>query len=218
MLNIFFHVLRRFYLRERIHEPCLCYANCFSYNWFKCYLNLCKQKCILNGSLSGDQYITCGIPQGTILGPLLFILYINDLRNCLKMFKMFADGTRYTFVSNNVAHLERALNGDLAKVRVASNLTLNKSKTEFILIGSRQRLQTFNSPPSLFIDNAPIHQVVSTKCLGVYVDENLSWDVHIDNIAKKIACGIGILKRSRPFITFEVLSTIYSVFKSATIF
>ena len=101
---------------------------------------------------------------------------------------------------------------------MASNLTLNKSKTEFILIGSRQRLQTFSTPPSLFIDNAPIHQVVSTKCLGVYVDENLSWDVHIDNITKKISCGIGILKRSRPFITFEVLSTIYSVFKSATIF
>ena len=101
---------------------------------------------------------------------------------------------------------------------MASNLTLNKSKTEFILIGSRQKLQTFSTPPSLFIDNAPIHQVVSTKCLGVYVDENLSWDVHIDNITKKISCGIDILKRSRPFITFEVLSTIYSVFKSATIF
>ena len=77
-------------------------------------------------------------------------------------------------------------------------------------MGSRQRLQTFNTPPSLFIDNAPIHQVVCTKSLGVYVDENLSWNVHIDNIAKKIASGIGILKRSRPFVTFEVLSTTYS--------
>ena len=80
-----------------------------------------------------------------------------------------------------------------------------------MLIGSRQRLQTFNTPPSLFIDNAPIHQVVSTKSLGVYVDDNfLSWNVHIDNIAKNIASGIGILKRSRPFVTLEVLSTIYS--------
>ena len=57
----------------------------------------------------------------------------------------------------------------------ANNLTLNKSKTEFMFIGSMQRLHTFNTPPSLFIvDNAPIHQVVSTKSLGVYVDENLS--------------------------------------------
>ena len=86
--------------------------------------------------------------------------------------------------------------------------TLNKSKTKFMLIGSRKRLQTF-TPLSLFIDNAPIQQVVSTKSLGI-CDENLAWNVHIDNIAKEIASGIGILKRSRPFVTFEVLSTIYS--------
>ena len=85
---------------------------------------------------------------------------------------------------------------------IANKLTLNKSKTEFMLIGFRQRLQTFNPPSSLFIDNAPIHQVVSTKSLGVQVDENLSWNVHIDNIAKKIASGLGILIRSRPFVTF----------------
>ena len=77
-----------------------------------------------------------------------------------------------------------------------------------MLIGSRKRLQTF-TPLSLFIDNAPIQQVVSTKSLGI-CDENLAWNVHIDNIAKEIASGIGILKRSRPFVTFEVLSTIYS--------
>ena len=87
--------------------------------------------------------------------------------------------------------------------------TLNKSKTKFMFIGSRKRLQTFNTPLSLFIDNAPIQQVVSTKSLGI-CDENLAWNVHIDNIAKEIASGIGILKRSRPSVTFEVLSTIYS--------
>ena len=79
-----------------------------------------------------------------------------------------------------------------------------------MLIGSRQWLQTFNIPLSLFIDNALKNQVESTKSLGIYVDENFSWNVHIDNRAKEIASGIGILKRSRPFVTFEVLSTIYS--------
>ena len=87
-----------------------------------------------------------------------------------------------------------------------------------MLIGSRQWLQTFNISLSLFIDNAPKNQVESTKYLGIYVDENFSWNVHIDNRAKEIASVIGVLKRSRPFVTFEVLSTIYSALISATIF
>ena len=82
-------------------------------------------------------------------------------------------------------------------------MTLNKSKTEFMLTGSRQRLQTFNKTPSLIIDIASMKQVSSTKSLGVYVDQNLSWNVHVDKISKKIASGVGILKRSRPFVSFE---------------
>ena len=74
-----------------------------------------------------------------------------------------------------------------------------------MLIESRQRLQTFNTPPSLLIDNAPI-KLHLLNLLVFYVDENLSWNVHVD----KIASGIGILKRSRLFVTFELLSTISS--------
>ena len=107
------------------------------------------QKCFVNGSLLDSQPLTCGIPQGTILGPLLFILYIlNDLLNCLVNShpRMYADDTHLTFASNDVAHLEESMNDDLTKITewlTAIRLTLNKSKTEFMLIGSRQRLNTF---------------------------------------------------------------------------
>ena len=186
-----------------------------SFNWFKSYLDNRMQKCFVNGSLSDSQPLICGIPQGTILGPLLFLLYINDLPNCLANAhpRMYADDTHLTFASNDVAHLEENMNDDLDKITewlTANNLTLNSSKTEFMLIGSRQRLNTFNRLPSFTIDGNSIKQVESTKSLGVYIDENLTWNTHIRHISKKIASCIGTLKRSRSFVPFETLLCIYN--------
>ena len=79
--------------------------------------------------------------------------------------------------------IEFYLNQDLANVNqwlIANKLTLNQSKTEFMLIGSRQRLRTFQSAPNLTINGTPIKQVSQAKSLGVYVDENLSWTTHIN--------------------------------------
>ena len=119
-----------------------------SADWYKSSLNNCTQKCFINGSLSDSQPLTCGIPQGTILGLLLFILDINDLPNCLVNShpRIYADDTRLTFASNDVAYLEENMNDDLTKITEwlsVNKITLNKSKTEFLLISSRQRLNTF---------------------------------------------------------------------------
>ena len=130
-------------------------------DWFKSYLNNRTQKCFVNGSLSDSQPLTCGIPQGTILGLLLFIFYINDLPNCLVNShpRIQADNTRLTFASNDVAYLEENMNDDLTKITEqlsVNKITLNKSKTEFMLISSRQRLNTYNRLPSFTIDGNSI--------------------------------------------------------------
>ena len=147
--------------------------------------------------------------------PLLFLLYINDLPNCLKHShpRMFADDTHLTYSAANVHDIDQNLNQDLKSVSewlAANKLTLNTSKTEFMLIGSRQRIRTFHSSPTLTINETPIKRVDCVKSLGLNIDENLSWNKHIDKISKKIASGIGALKRMRPFVPSSTLKYIYS--------
>ena len=123
-----------------------------SIEWFKSYLSERNQKCLLNGSLSSNRVLSCGISQGTILGPLLFLLYINDLPNCLmhSQARIYANDTHLTLAGNSVESIELNLNEDLASVSewlTANKLTLNNSKTKFKIIGSRQRLKTLPIPP-----------------------------------------------------------------------
>ena len=128
---------------------------------------------------------------------------------------MYADDTNLSFASSSTNNIEVKLNDDLVRVNewlIANKLTLNSSKTEFMLIGSRQRLSTFQTVPSLSISDKPIKQVNYAKSLGVYVDCNLSWNIHVDKLCKKIASGIGALKRIRPFVPNY---TLLSIFKSS---
>ena len=126
---------------------------------------------------------------------------------------MYADDTHLTFASNNVEDINLYLNQDLTKVNewlIANKLTLNQSKTEFMLIGSRQRLSTFISAPSLAIEGVPIKQVPLTKSLGVHIDEHFTWSEHIHKLTKMIASGIRALKRVRPFVPATPLRYIYN--------
>ena len=142
------------------------------------YLTDPTQRCQLNGMLSDQRGITCGIPQGSILGPLLFIIYINDLPNCLEQAtpRMFADDTSLTAVGKTLNEAEEIANKDLNNVKAwlsSNKLSLNIAKTEYILIGSCPKIRSIDVQPTVKIGTRPIKKVKCTKLLGVEIDEHL---------------------------------------------
>ena len=179
----------------------------------KSYLTNRKQKCQIKNSFSSERLIKCGVPQGSILGPLFFLLYVNDLPQCLNKTKpcLFADDTNLTASGDSITDVEIAVNSDLENLRkwlIANKLSLNVAKTEFMLIGSKQKIS--NSHPNVVIENKQIKQVYECKTLGVTVDQHLSWKSNTENICKKITAGISAIRRVKPFVDKETLISIYN--------
>jgi len=115
--------------------------------WFNSYLLKRCQAVYINGVLSDKAILKCGVSQGSILGPLLFLIYINDLTNIADYAttRMYADDTNMTFTANNILELQHDINVDFQYLQnwlIANRLTLNVLKTEYMLVGSRQRKAT----------------------------------------------------------------------------
>ena len=114
----------------------------------KSYLTNRNQKSQIQNSFSSERLLTCGVPQGPILGPLFFLLYINDLPRCLNKTKphMFADDTNLTASGYSVPKVQAAVNSDLENLRkwlIANKLSFNVAKTEFMLIVSNSMIKRF---------------------------------------------------------------------------
>ena len=152
--------------------------------------------------------ITCGGLQGSILGPLLFIIYINDIINSSSLlhFILFVDDTNLFYSHKDFVVLQARVNCELCKLSIwfrANRLSLNVDKTNYIIFGNKH----LPNDSSLNIDNTVIQHVNSTKFLGVYIDSTPSWKIHVNHVASKIAQGIGALNRAK----FIVPDQSYSV-------
>lgn len=172
--------------------------------WIRSYLLNREQFVQFRYTCSSFNKIKCGVPQGSILGPLLFILYINDLPNALELAKsfLFADDTSVYYSHLDIKNLEIILNRELANLDVwmkSNKLSVNISKTNYVIFRPRQRKLNINL--CLQYDNQTLIQKQCIKFLGVYIDENLSWKIHINNICKKIAKSVGIIYRSRHLLS-----------------
>ena len=178
--------------------------------WITTYLTNRKQYVMAHGHSSSMRYITCGVPQGSVLGPVLFLLYINDICNISNFVKfvLFADDTNIFCSSNSLHDLQNLLNRELAKLFVwfsVNKLSLNLGKTNYMLFRNR--------PPEngleLRINNVIIPRVACTKFLGILIDESLNWKPHIQSVKSKLCSTLSVMYKASKFINTEGMLTLY---------
>ena len=181
--------------------------------WFKSYLNQRVQYVTYKSTNSKSLNIPCGVPQGSVLGPLLFILYSNDIPNSLKYSKsiLFADDTTVYISGEDVTDLFRCLNHDLSKLNdwfKANKLSLNVNKTNYILFNKN----TAVLPPDvcLYIGTDKLEQVRCTKFLGLHIDDHLEWDIHINHCKSKVSSGIHAMNMAKNILSGKHLRIIYN--------
>ena len=145
------------------------------FQWFENYLKDRTQYVKIGDVESSMATITCGVPQGSTLGLLLFLLYINDMRNCSDKlsFRIFADDTNLFFASKNLKELESVMNNELKLVLrscTTNKLSVNLKKTNYMLITSPRKQVHIN------INIKNIERKNDIKHLGIYMDEHLNWE------------------------------------------
>ena len=182
--------------------------------WFESYLTNRQQFCSLNGVKTKPRKVPCGIPQGSCLGPLLFIIYLNDVEKCLQSShaNIYADDTAITIASNNVMEMTEGASKELANIAEwmrVNKLSPNPQKTEFMIIGHPFSTKNPELPETLELNGSEVKRVERIKYLGIIINENLNWDEQFKRIKSKINTGLMSLKRLRNTLPQSQLCSVY---------
>ena len=181
-------------------------------DWFCSYLSNRKQLVSIGNVRSDLKPITCGVPQGSVLGPLLFLLYINDFSKSAPDldFHLFADDSNLFCSHKSLQCLEAKVNVELNNVNnwlCVNKLSLNIDKSNFVIFHPSQKKVQY--PINLIINNKILEEKKYVKYLGIIMDCNLNWKQHIHELSKKVSRSIGILSKLRHYVPQSILIQIY---------
>ena len=182
--------------------------------FFESYLHERKQYTFVNGVRSNWLTVLCGVPQGSVLGPLLFLLYTNDLANSTNFStNLFADDTCLSLSGNNLQELNRQCNVESGLVENwfrANKLTTNSKKASKFLLSRYNNIRANRiSSFRIKMGNIELERVKSVKYLGVMLDEGVTWSEQIDFLATKLSRSAGIFSKLRYYLNTKVLIEMY---------
>lgn len=204
--KILLHKLRTYGIRGIVND------------WFSSYLSNRIQFVEIEGNTSSHQLIHCGVPQGSILGPLLYLIYVNDIhKSCESNILSFADDTTLYISHSNLTDLFHVANteiNNLYKWFCANKLSLNAKKTKYIVIRPKYRQCSFENK-NVFINGTPLQRVgqnctdTSVKFLGLCIDEYLTWQHHIKHVNSKISRTMFAIKQVKNILPAYILRNLY---------
>ena len=179
-------------------------------DWFKFYLTNRLQYISIDGISSDLLKVNFGVPQGSVLGPLLFLLYINDLHNSIRFSSPFhfADDTGLLNIQCSIRVINKTLNKDLRELSFwvnANKIARNVAKTEIILFKTNNK----NYDADLKIKLCRIHASSYVKYLGVFIDKNLNRKIHVNEISTKLIKGNAMLSKLRHYVNKDILLSVY---------
>ena len=191
-------------------------------NWFRSYLTERYQYVDYSGASSSMNLLTTGVPQVSILGPLLFIIYMNDIHTVSNNlnFILYADDTTLTsplcsFTYGGYHDINRVstlINSEITKIfewLSVNKLSLNAHKTKFMIFHNYQKVMTDSDIPQLEIHNTPIERVTEFNFLGITINEFMNWGSHSVKIANKICRTLGVMNCLKRYLPLSALKIMY---------
>ena len=183
--------------------------------WFQSYLTDRQQCTEIGNTQSNLEYIKCGVPQGSILGPLLFLLYINDIVLSSNIFKftLFADDTSLFYSHKDVNEAAVTMTQELTNISewlAANKLSLNVGKSKLLVFNNKRKVEV-----NLTLNGEPLKEVDHAKYLGILIDNKLNWIPQINAVNLKVSKGLGLLSKIRHYVCPDTTRSLYFSFVNA---